>query len=180
MQIQKALGEYLERQRSQFARFYFVGDEDLLELIGNAKDLAKVQRHLRKMFAGVTALELSADGSTATAMVSKEGEAVAFRTPIVLKVHRRAEPPSPPPSPSCSPSPLPACLSQEDHTILGFPAVNRAMLPGRIMLLGDNCEVAHTRTFTCSRYDASTRARLRTTRRCTACSGASTPRCARP
>jgi len=28
--IQKALGDYLETQRSAFARFYFIGDEDLL------------------------------------------------------------------------------------------------------------------------------------------------------
>lgn len=31
--VQKALGDYLEKQRSQFARFYFIGDEDLLEII---------------------------------------------------------------------------------------------------------------------------------------------------
>ena len=41
--IQKALGEYLERQRAAFARFYFVGDEDLLEIIGNGKDPVKLQ-----------------------------------------------------------------------------------------------------------------------------------------
>jgi hypothetical protein len=47
--IQKALGEYLEKQRLAFPRFYFVGDEDLLEIIGNAKDPIKVIRHLPKM-----------------------------------------------------------------------------------------------------------------------------------
>jgi len=32
--IQKALQKYLEDQRAKFSRFYFVGDEDLLEIIG--------------------------------------------------------------------------------------------------------------------------------------------------
>lgn len=54
--IQKALGEYLETQRSAFARFYFIGDEDLLEIIGNSKDVTNVQRHFPKMYAGITTL----------------------------------------------------------------------------------------------------------------------------
>eukprot|EP00439_Symbiodinium_sp_Y106_P013254 s7106_g1.t3 len=82
--VQKALGDYLEKQRSQFARFYFVGDEDglfigrsgllcsqalahvfaedLLEMIGNSKDVAAVSRHLAKMFAGLS--QLSTDPSS--------------------------------------------------------------------------------------------------------------------
>ena len=40
--IQKALSEYLETQRQAFARFYFVGDEDLLEIIGNAKEVTNI------------------------------------------------------------------------------------------------------------------------------------------
>jgi dynein heavy chain 1 len=57
--IQRALGDYLEKQRQQFARFYFVGDEDLLELIGSSKDPAKVQKHFSKMFAGISALVIN-------------------------------------------------------------------------------------------------------------------------
>lgn len=68
--IQKALGEYLEKQREQFSRFYFVGDEDLLEMIGNAKDVKLVQRHISKLFAGIAALETdSEDPTTITAMM---------------------------------------------------------------------------------------------------------------
>ena len=59
--IQKALGDYLETQRSNFARFYFVGDDDLLEIIGNSKDVKNVQRHFTKMFAGITSLTTPGD-----------------------------------------------------------------------------------------------------------------------
>ena len=79
--IQKALGAYLERQRRQFPRFYFVGDEDLLEIIGNSKDPKKMQRHLSKMFAGIHTLEIKdvVDGCPrAVGMTSREGETVPF------------------------------------------------------------------------------------------------------
>ena len=62
--IQKALGEYLERERSSFPRFYFVGDEDLLEIMGNSKDIARLQKHLKKMFAGVTAIDFNEEERT--------------------------------------------------------------------------------------------------------------------
>jgi dynein heavy chain 1 len=80
--IQKALGEYLERERAGFPRFYFVGDEDLLELIGNSRDVIRVQKHFRKMFAGLHSLKLSDDLSTIVGIISKEGEAVSLRKAI--------------------------------------------------------------------------------------------------
>nr|CDI53148.1 cytoplasmic dynein heavy chain 1 [Melanopsichium pennsylvanicum 4] len=83
--IQKALGEYLERERANFPRFYFVGDEDLLEIIGNSKDTARILKHLKKMFAGIATVELDDGAGLLTAMVSREGELVPFRTPISLK-----------------------------------------------------------------------------------------------
>ena len=74
--IQKALGEYLERERASFPRFYFVGDEDLLEIIGNSKNISKLQKHFKKMFAGIATLILSEDGNTVLGISSKEGEQV--------------------------------------------------------------------------------------------------------
>ncbi|EEA07374.1 dynein heavy chain family protein [Cryptosporidium muris RN66] len=101
--IQKALGEYLEKQRSMFPRFYFIGDEDLLEMIGNGKDVTVAQRHFSKIFAGISYLEFSIKGSEnnmetnsdnsafkqfrvieciITGMFSKEGEKISFKKPI--------------------------------------------------------------------------------------------------
>ncbi|ORX61965.1 dynein heavy chain [Hesseltinella vesiculosa] len=83
--IQKALGEYLERERSSFPRFYFVGDEDLLEIIGNSKDILRIQKHFKKMFAGIATIILDDEQTSILGMTSKEGEQVHFRNPVSVK-----------------------------------------------------------------------------------------------
>ncbi|XP_078516318.1 cytoplasmic dynein 1 heavy chain 1 [Lissotriton helveticus] len=85
--IQKALGEYLERERSSFPRFYFVGDEDLLEIIGNSKNVAKLQKHFKKMFAGVSSIILNEDSTVVLGISSREGEEVMFKTPVSITEH---------------------------------------------------------------------------------------------
>jgi dynein heavy chain 1 len=75
--IQRALGDYLETQRASFPRFYFVGDEDLLEVIGNGKDPRLVAKHLRKMFSGIAQLQVT-DDNRIDAIVSAETEQVAL------------------------------------------------------------------------------------------------------
>ncbi len=81
--IQKALGEYLERERISFPRFYFVGDEDLLEIIGNSNDIMRIAKHFRKMFAGLSSI-LMDEESTITGFTSKEGEQVQLKKSISL------------------------------------------------------------------------------------------------
>ena len=81
--IQKALGEYLERERISFPRFYFVGDEDLLEIIGNSNDTMRIAKHFRKMFAGLSGLLMDQE-SIITGFTSKEGEQVQLKRPISL------------------------------------------------------------------------------------------------
>lgn len=77
--IQKALGEYLERERASFPRFYFVGDEDLLEIIGNSKNIARLQKHFKKMFAGIAAVLVDESGAVINGIASPEGEEVSGR-----------------------------------------------------------------------------------------------------
>lgn len=53
-----------------------MGDEDLLEIIGNSKNVPKLQKHFKKMFAGVASLILSDDESLVHGISSREGEQV--------------------------------------------------------------------------------------------------------
>eukprot|EP00934_Nitzschia_sp_Nitz4_P009291 Nitzschia sp. Nitz4//scaffold6_size259037//29898//42524//NITZ4_001045-RA/size259037-augustus-gene-0.315-mRNA-1//-1//CDS//3329556806//9281//frame0 len=88
--IQRALGEYLEKQRREFSRFYFLGDDDLLEIMGNASEPGKVLAHVPKMFAGIAGARQNKEDmpedmiTRLDAMVSKDGEVVPFNTPITI------------------------------------------------------------------------------------------------
>ena len=81
--IQKALYNFLEKQRQNFARFYFIGDEDLLEIIGNSKDVNKITRHFNKMFAGMNSL-ICTDGDELKGMISREFEEVLFEKSVKI------------------------------------------------------------------------------------------------
>ncbi|CAJ2513502.1 Uu.00g016210.m01.CDS01 [Anthostomella pinea] len=81
--IQKALGEYLEKERVSFPRFYFVGDEDLLEMIGNSNDTLRIAKHFKKMFAGLNGLVMD-DESVISGFTSKEDEVVRLKKEISL------------------------------------------------------------------------------------------------
>ena len=43
---------WLQEKRSAFPRFYFIGDDDLLEILGQATNPTVIQSHLKKLFAG--------------------------------------------------------------------------------------------------------------------------------
>lgn len=53
-----------------------MGDEDLLEIIGNSKNVAKLQKHFKKMFAGVSSIILNEDNTVVLGISSREGEEV--------------------------------------------------------------------------------------------------------
>ncbi|CCW67502.1 unnamed protein product [Phytomonas sp. Hart1] len=84
--IQKSLEWFLEDRRRVFPRFYFLSNDDLLEILGHVKEPSKVQPHLRKCFEGLYQLSLKqVRGRTIVeGMASADGEFVPFGMPMPL------------------------------------------------------------------------------------------------
>ena len=79
--IQKSLSEYLETKRRYFPRFYFLSDEELLEILADTKDPLKVQKHINKCFEAINYLDF-ADHQVVVGMISAEKENVKFNKKI--------------------------------------------------------------------------------------------------
>lgn len=75
--VQKGLSDYLEKKRSVFARFYFLSNDELLEILSQTKEVKNVRPHLRKVFEAIADLVFH-DDDTMWAMISAEGEVVDF------------------------------------------------------------------------------------------------------
>ena len=79
---QKSLNEFLEEKRSSFPRFYFIGDDDLLQILGQASKPAVIQTHLKKLFAGIYNVNFDEENRHIITMNSIEGEVVALKNKV--------------------------------------------------------------------------------------------------
>ena len=79
--VRKNLEDFLETKRQAFSRFYFVSNDDVLEVLGCNKDLKTMQPHVKKIFPNVASLLLKQNQRKiyeVEGISSGEDEQVAF------------------------------------------------------------------------------------------------------
>ena len=73
--------DYLETKRLVFARFYFLSNDELLDILANSKNATHIQRYLPKCFFNVFQLKFDSSQRSPLpihGMISEEGEYVEF------------------------------------------------------------------------------------------------------
>lgn len=77
--IQKALENYLEEKRKGFPRFYFLSNDELLEILAKSNDIEALQKNMKKCFEAIYRLDFGEEGSRiVVGMISPENEVVKF------------------------------------------------------------------------------------------------------
>jgi dynein heavy chain len=82
--VEKGLSDYLETKRMVFPRFFFLSDDELLEIIIQSKEVQAVQPHLKKCFENIRELKFETD-LRITKMYSAEYEEVVLQPSIYPK-----------------------------------------------------------------------------------------------
>jgi dynein heavy chain len=74
----------MEKKRKAFPRFYFLSDDELIDILANSRDLKIIQGHLKACFDNCVALTLG-DDEIIEKIHSAEKEVMKLKKPVRTK-----------------------------------------------------------------------------------------------
>lgn len=80
-QVIKSLNDFLNKKRIAFPRFFFLSNEELLQILAQAREPRAVQKHLQKCFEGINEITFQ-DDLTITHMFSSTNEKIQLATVV--------------------------------------------------------------------------------------------------
>ncbi|CAF0769681.1 unnamed protein product [Adineta ricciae] len=84
--IQKKMEDYLETKRSVFPRFYFISNEELVEILSLSRQPDLIQVHLKKLFDNIKSLHLLVKKTIlANGIISNENEEISLLSTLSLE-----------------------------------------------------------------------------------------------
>jgi len=82
--VEAKLNDYIEKKKGIFPRFYFLANQDLIEIISQTKDLTKIKDNLKKIFENIHFIELQ-DDKIITHMISNLKESVPLKDLVLIQ-----------------------------------------------------------------------------------------------
>lgn len=79
--VQKKLEDYMQKKRRAFPRFYFLSNDELIDILANSQNLDVVQQHLKTCFDNIVKIDIK-DEEHVEAMNSGEKEKVPFKKAV--------------------------------------------------------------------------------------------------
>ena len=77
-EVQKSLDDYMTLKRKAFPRFYFLSNDELIDILANSQDILVIQGHLKTCFDNLVKIDIKDDPEVIKGMYSNEGEMVPF------------------------------------------------------------------------------------------------------
>lgn len=85
LKCQNVLSNFIQEKRNSFPRFYFLNDDDLLELLGQSNKDNVLQRHIKKLFPAISNLKTAESIENQKLVVgiqNSDGDVMKFNSPI--------------------------------------------------------------------------------------------------
>lgn len=76
-EVQKKLDDYMEVKRGAFPRFYFLSNDELIDILANSANLDVIQLHLKTCFDNIVRIDI--EDLEIVAMNSNEKEKVPLK-----------------------------------------------------------------------------------------------------